>query len=338
MVNKKLIITALLIFVAVAVLGQRFTWRIEGAVANAMPTDTLIVVNAEKRSTITTLQIKDGNIIPVSGTLDEPAVCRIAKKGRQKWMGEFILESGTINLDIDLGIERIKHFGGTPMNDEYANLFTIQPQDTDMNSFHKRMYETITRVVALHPDYAISAYLVERFQTMFKPSEMIKLIEKLSPDLQATPKMERLKENLTLGLDTEEGNMFKELTGKNPKGEAIALSEFVGKGSYVLADFWASWCVPCLDEIPSVISLYDKYKDKGLKVIGVTVRDAPEKSESIVQKLGIPFPQIYESKPLSIYGVNAIPHTILFAPDGTILARGLRGDELGKKLKEIFGE
>ena len=106
----------------------------------------------------------------------------------------------------------------------------------------------------------------------------------------------------------------------------------------MLADFWASWCVPCLDEIPSVISLYDKYKDKGLKVIGVTVRDAPEKSESIVQKLGIPFPQIYESKPLSIYGVNAIPHTILFAPDGTILARGLRGDELGKKLKEIFGE
>ena len=75
-----------------------------------------------------------------------------------------------------------------------------------------------------------------------------------------------------------------------------------------------------------------------MKVIGVTVRDAPEKSESIVQKLGIPFPQIYESKPLSIYGVNAIPHTILFAPDGTILARGLRGDELGKKLKEIFGE
>jgi hypothetical protein len=58
--------------------------------------------------------------------------------------------------------------------------------------------------------------------------------------------------------------------------------------------------------MPHVIALYEKYKDKGLKVIGITVSDTPEKSDSVVQKMGIPFPQIYESKPMSIYGVTGI--------------------------------
>jgi uncharacterized membrane protein YhaH (DUF805 family) len=62
----------------------------------------------------------------------------------------------------------------------------------------------------------------------------------------------------------------------------------------------------------------------------------PEKSDSVVKQLGIPFPQIYKSTPMSTYGITSIPHTILFAPDGTILARRLHGDEIEKKLNEIF--
>lgn len=151
--------------------------------------------------------------------------------------------------------------------------------------------------------------------------------------------MDRLKESLLLAIETEEGKMFKELKGVSPDGKPTAISDFVGKGSYVLADFWASWCGPCKAEMPDVIALYEKYKDRGLKVIGITVNDTPEKSDSIVKLMGIPFPQIYESKPMSIYGITGIPHTILFAPDGTILSRRIvSSKELDKKLTEIFGE
>ena len=91
--------------------------------------------------------------------------------------------------------------------------------------------------------------------------------------------------------------------------------------------------------MPHVVSLYEKYKDKGLKVVGITVSDTPEKSDSIVQKLGIPFPLIYDSKPMSIYGVTAIPHYILFAPDGTILSRRMRSrKELDRKLAEVLND
>lgn len=122
-----------------------------------------------------------------------------------------------------------------------------------------------------------------------------------------------------------------------PDGKPVRLSDFVGKGNYVLADFWASWCGPCIAEMPHVVELYERYKEKGLQVIGITVDDMPEKSNAVIKEKGIVFPQLFETKPKSTYGVLAIPYTILFAPDGTIIARGAL-PMVERKLVEVFGE
>lgn len=138
---------------------------------------------------------------------------------------------------------------------------------------------------------------------------------------------------------TAVGTMFKDFEVEC-EGKTQKLSDFVGKGQYVLVDFWASWCGPCRAEIPNLIDVYNKYKDKNLNVLGVTVSDRVEDSKGAIEELGINYPQILGANDWSaaeIYGVMGIPHIILFGPDGTILARDLRGEMIEIAVKQHLG-
>lgn len=123
-------------------------------------------------------------------------------------------------------------------------------------------------------------------------------------------------------------------------GKTTRLSDYVGQGNYVLADFWASWCPPCRAEIPNLIAAYNKYKEQGLVVLGIAVSDEPADTEKAIKELGINYPQIInaQSEPCELYGISGIPHIILFAPDGTIVERGLRGERIEQKLQEIYSK
>lgn len=139
--------------------------------------------------------------------------------------------------------------------------------------------------------------------------------------------------------ETAVGSMFKDFEVEC-EGKTQKLSDFVGKGQYVLVDFWASWCGPCRAEIPNIIDVYNKYKDKNLNVLGVTVNDRVEDSKGAIEELGIKYPQILGAKDWSvaeIYGIMGIPHIILFGPDGTILARDLRGEMIEMAVKQHLG-
>ena len=334
---KQTIITIFFALVAVAGQAQEINWRIEGTVENAAPIDTLNVIDAEKQKEIAILYVKDGKIVPASGTLEEPAICCIAKKGSKGWIREFVLEDGTVNIGVDLKVHYLRSIGGTPLNEELKQTLALQFQKLDHETYHKKELEEIAGIVSRHPNHIISPFLIESCKMIFTPSESLALIDKLSPELQKSADMDRMRENLLVEQETEVGRMFKEMKGISPDGNPTAISDYVGKGNYVLADFWASWCMPCRKEIPEVIALHEKYKGKGLKVIGITVHDTPEKSDKVVKEMGIPFPQLYETKPMSTYGVLAIPYTILFAPDGTILERGPL-PIVEKKISKIFGE
>ena len=140
---------------------------------------------------------------------------------------------------------------------------------------------------------------------------------------------------------TDVGQPYIDLRMSAPDGEEIALSDYVGKGKYVLVDFWASWCGPCRAEIPNVLEVYNLYKDKDFEIIGVSLDSKHEAWVTAIQNLNLPWPQMSDLKGWNcagakIYGVTSIPHTILLDKDGKILARNLHGEELKNKMAELM--
>ncbi len=113
-------------------------------------------------------------------------------------------------------------------------------------------------------------------------------------------------------------------------GTTQRLSDYVGRGKYVLVDFWASWCPPCKEELPNIIAVYNKYGGERFTVVGVATWDEPAATRAAIAQYAIPYPQILNAQRIGsdAYGIMGIPEIILFGPDGTILARGLRGEEI----------
>ncbi len=133
---------------------------------------------------------------------------------------------------------------------------------------------------------------------------------------------------------TAEGEAFTDF-----EVDGVKFSDFVGKGKYILVDFWASWCGPCKREIPFIKAVWEKYAGEDFGVLGLAVWDKPEDTEAAIKDLEIPWPQIINCQkiPTDIYGVDGIPHLILISPDGVILRRGLRGEAIEEAVAEALG-
>ena len=114
---------------------------------------------------------------------------------------------------------------------------------------------------------------------------------------------------------------------------------YIGKGQYVLVDFWASWCEPCMRESPNVVNVDNKYRDKGLVVLGVLVNDRLEDSKTAMRRLGMKYDQVIDPENAQVkrFGITGIPHLILFGPDGGSVKRRMRGEQSEETVKEALG-
>ena len=173
--------------------------------------------------------------------------------------------------------------------------------------------------------------------------EMLSLLKGLSDEMKATPQAARMIASFETQAKTGEGNRFVDFTvvqdPDHPETSTVKLSDYVGNGKYVLVDFWASWCGPCREEMPNLAKVYETYVGENFDMLSIAVADKLEDTLEAAPALGIVWNQIVNAQqiPLDLYGIDAIPHVILFGPDGTILKRNLRGEAIGEAVKEALG-
>lgn len=175
------------------------------------------------------------------------------------------------------------------------------------------------------------------------PDDYIELYKKVYADLSAKYPKSKYLVNLKKNVDSYariiENAVAPDFTLTTTEGKPMALSSLRGK--VVLIDFWASWCGPCRKENPNVLNVYKKYHAKGFEILGVSLDDKAEKWKEAIEKDGLPWYHVsdlkgWESEPAKLYGVDAIPFTVLVDKEGKIIAKGLRAKTLEEKLAEIF--
>lgn len=137
------------------------------------------------------------------------------------------------------------------------------------------------------------------------------------------------------------GAPFTDIALNDMAGKTVRLSDYVGKGNYVLVDFWASWCGPCRAEMPNVRNVYNRFHPKGFEIVGISLDSQSDDWRQATEQMGITWPQMsdlkgWKSEAATLYGVRSIPFTLLFDPDGKVVATGLRGESLMQKLEQVY--
>ena len=277
----------------------------------------------------------------------------------------FFLEGGKMTATVDSTCCKVS---GSPSNDVYNEVNPVLDSLWDnMNNAWRGYFAPTTtdemreEMVKIHDartlEYAKAAgeatlknignpvglYYLKEQGFRFEVETLHEIFEAIDTNiLAADESLQRMKANNANEYATRVGQKFTDFTAKTPDGVETSLSDYAGKGKYVLVDFWASWCGPCCREMPNVVELYAKYKDTGkFEVVGVSLDDNVDDWKAAIEKLGITWPQMsdlqgWQCAPAKLYGVDGIPHTVLIGPDGEIVARDLREKKLASTLEELI--
>ena len=199
----------------------------------------------------------------------------------------------------------------------------------------------------LDNEVAVKALL--NLRGMITDEESASVLNRLSAEMQENRQVQSLKKSLEARITTAEGKKFIDFTVNSVVGQTcslppqpvyseVKLSDYVGKGKYILLDFWSPWCGPCRMEMPNIKAVYDKYKGDKFDVVSIAVweKEPVDVTIQATVKLGMDWNQINNAgrEPAESYGVDSIPHLILFGPDGTILKRGFIGEQIEQVVSE----
>ena len=297
----------------------------------------VFLIDLEKQDTLAVTTVRDNHFL-FTGRVKEPVFAYV---GQGKERVRFILEPGIVKVDIDNRTE-----SGTPIVDAYnefhRRFYGLKPTEgEDRAALNARKAALADSVVLANRNNPLGALALDDM-AFVDENRFLADYELVSDKVRNYSLVRKDYDAIQLKKCTAPGQLFTDYTivGGNPDGTDVKLSDYVGKGKFILLDHWASWCGPCKAEMPYIKKVWETFAGDRFDVVSIAVSDKREDTERALAQLDMPWRQILDAQkiPGEIYGVNAIPHLILFAPDGTILKRGLRGEQIYEDVSEVLSD
>ncbi|MFV0483312.1 MAG: redoxin domain-containing protein [Bacteroidales bacterium] len=285
---------------------------------------------------------------PFASLFLEPVVTTVTADMRGHETSNVDVKGGNatkLNNDIDNLFKELSAKRGTLANQfrEAANNGDTVAMANITSEFENMTKEVVDKMFnSLNSD---SSNLATPFITANTGSNYLnfeqqkEIYDKLSPEVKASKYGVKLGENIEKMSKTQIGEIAPDFTMADSEGNNVSLSSL--KGKYILLDFWASWCGPCRAENPNVVAAYNAYKDKNFDILGVSLDDNKDKWLEAIEADKLAWHHVsdlkgWKNEASQLYGIRGIPANYLLDPEGKILAKDLRGEELEKKLNEIL--
>jgi peroxiredoxin len=239
----------------------------------------------------------------------------------------------------DKGNELNKQYMDFDKAKDEAGKNKIMAQFKELDKQSKEVYSSYLKA---NPNSPIAMFAINQFAGYdINADEVDPLFTTLPASVKSYPSYKEFSDRLATARKIGVGKQALDFTQNDTLGKPVSLSSF--KGKYVLVDFWASWCGPCRRENPNVVSAFNKYKDKGFTVLGVSL-DQPNAQARWIKAIHddnltwthVSDLKYWNNEVAQLYGVRAIPFNLLLDKDGKIIAKNIRGEELQTKLAQLF--
>ncbi len=295
----------------------------------------------------------------LEGELTEPAVRYLtdATEGKPATFSAMvILEPGTITVADNAENPASKQVSGTPANDAYA---AYSAQSTALVKEYRNPETTEERREAIEEEFGklgrtameanrdnyFGAMMLQQLAYELSGQETLDQIALFSPAMQQTEAIVKLREGAEQKIRTDVGQTYIDIEQPDADGNVVSLKSVVENPAvkYVLLDFWASWCGPCMGEVPHLKKTYEAFHDKGFEIYGVSFDKDREKWLAAVEQNGMNWIHVSELNRFDCqagkdYAVQAIPTNLLIDAEGKIVAKNLRGEALYEKIVELLAE